>query len=200
MKWHEILPNIFTWYWFSEEKGYNFNGYYFVTDDGSFVIDPVLATDEVWRAIDNKGSPQAVYLTNKDHTRKSMDFKDRYGCEIWIHEADKESADITIDKTFRAGQNLPGGFEVITLDNMKSPGESALQLDTGEGVMIIGDALIGNPPGTVSLLPPAKVPHQDLAKKSLDTLLDYRFDALLLGDGVSFTKDGRQALEVFLRS
>jgi len=49
MAWHEICPNIFTWPYFSEEKGFNFNGYYVVTADGAYLIDPPIPTDNVWK-------------------------------------------------------------------------------------------------------------------------------------------------------
>ncbi len=195
---NEILPNIFTWPYFSEEKGFNFNGHYVVTDAGAFLIDPVLPTDEVWQAIESRAVPSAIYLTNKDHTRKAMDFKERFNCPIWIHEADKDLVDLPMDQTFGDGQVLAGGFRVIQLADSKSPGESAFLLERDGGILIVGDAMIGNPPGELNLLPPAKIPVPEKAKEGLRKLLAFEFDALLLGDGQSFPKGGRQAVESFL--
>jgi len=149
--------------------------------------------------MEQRGVPQAIYLTNKDHTRKSVELKERFQCPIWIHESDQELANLSIDQVFQDGQVLPGGFTVIQLHDCKSPGESALYKKADKGVVIIGDALIGNPPGELHLLPPAKVPYPEKAAQSIKRLLDYDFDAVLVGDGQSFPEEGRKAIQNFLR-
>jgi len=198
MSWHEIIPNVFTWPYFSEEKGFNFNGYYVLTDDSAFLIDPVLATEEVWQEIEARKKPSAIYLSNKDHRRKSPEFKERFDCPIWIHEADKDLIDIPIDKTFSNGENLAGDFEVIQIADSKAPGESAFFLNQGTRILFLGDCLIGNPPGELHLLPPAKVPNPAKASDAIRKLLKVPFDALLVGDGQSFPEGGHRALETFL--
>lgn len=195
----QILPNIFTWSWFCEEKGYDFNGYYVQTKVGSFVIDPVPPTEATWEEIDRHPKPLAIYLTNKHHTRRSAEFKAKYGSPIWIHEADKPLMEIPVDHVFCEGETLPGGFKVIQIPNNKTPGESALLLDWGEGILIIGDAVIGHPEGELTLLPVPKIKDHGMAKKGLEKLLDYFFDTLLVGDGRSFLKEGKTALEKFLK-
>ena len=50
---------------------------------------------------------------------------------------------------------------------------------------IVGDALIGKPPGAVSLLPAEKYADITKAREGLRRLLKYNFDSLLVGDGVS---------------
>ena len=37
----EIVAGIFTWPWFSERHGYNFNGYLVCAAEGNICIDPV---------------------------------------------------------------------------------------------------------------------------------------------------------------
>jgi len=141
---------------------------------------------------------QTSSVASTGSTRKALDFKERFDCPIWIHEADRELADIPIDQTFQDGEPLAGDFKVIQVAASKSPGESAFLLDWGKGVLFIGDCLIGNPPGQLNLLPPAKIPDPDKAKQGLARLLDSPFDALLVGDGQSFPEGGRRAVEAFL--
>ena len=38
---NEIVPDIFTWVWFSEPHGYNFNGHLVRHPAGNLCIDPV---------------------------------------------------------------------------------------------------------------------------------------------------------------
>ena len=42
---NEIVADIFTWAWFSEPHGYNFNGHLVRHAGGNFCIDPVPPTD-----------------------------------------------------------------------------------------------------------------------------------------------------------
>lgn len=195
----EILPNIFSWSWFSPENGYNFNGHYILTAEGAFVIDPVIPPAGVWETINLKGKPKAIYLTNKHHTRKSAQFKEKYRSPIWIHKDDQPLMEIPVDKTFQDGDFLDGGFEVIQISNNKTPGESAFHLNWGNGILILGDALIGHPSGELHLLPKPKVADPSKAKTGLKRLLDYSFDVLLLGDGTSILKEAKKSLELFIK-
>ena len=42
---HEIVADIFTWAWFSEPHGYDFNGHLVRHAEGNLCIDPVQLTD-----------------------------------------------------------------------------------------------------------------------------------------------------------
>ena len=92
---------------------------------------------------------------------------------------------VTPDKTFVDGELLPGGIWVIHLAHQKSPGESALFLQQGRGILIVGDALLGKPEGSVSMLPAEKYADPAKAREGLRRLLKYDFDSLLVGDGTS---------------
>jgi glyoxylase-like metal-dependent hydrolase (beta-lactamase superfamily II) len=103
--------------------------------------------------------------------------------------------DLKPTKTFKDGELLPGGIWVIHLQDQKSPGESALFLQLGKGVLIVGDALIGKPPGRLSLLPAEKYADAAKAKAGLRRLLKYQFDAVLVGDGTSILTEAKPAVE-----
>ena len=61
--------------------------------------------------------------------------------------------------------------------------------------MIVGDALIGKPPGAVSLLPSEKYANISKAREGLQRLLKYNFDSLLVGDGVSILTGAKAVVE-----
>jgi glyoxylase-like metal-dependent hydrolase (beta-lactamase superfamily II) len=103
--------------------------------------------------------------------------------------------DLKVNKTFKDGELLPGGIWVVHLRDQKSPGESALFLQQGKGILIVGDALIGKPAGSLSLLPPEKYADAGKAKEGLRRLLKYNFDAILVGDGTSILTGAKQAVE-----
>jgi glyoxylase-like metal-dependent hydrolase (beta-lactamase superfamily II) len=75
----------------------------------------------------------------------------------------------------------------------KSPGEVAL-LWPDRGILIVGDAIIGNPPGLCGLLPERVMDDPARLRKSLRKLLDLDFDILLVGDGVSILSNAKARL------
>ena len=106
--------------------------------------------------------------------------------------------DVKPTTTYKDGELLPGGIWAIHLKDQKSPGESALFIERGRGVLILGDALIGKPPGTVRMLPGEKYADLAKAKEGLRRLLKYNFDSLLVGDGSSILIDGKRQVEQLL--
>jgi len=108
--------------------------------------------------------------------------------------------DVKPSKTFKDGELLPGGIWVIHLADQKSPGESALYIQQGKGVLIVGDALIGKPAGSVSLLAPEKYGDLTKARAGLRRLLKYHFDSILVGDGTSILGGAKQVVEQVLQA
>jgi glyoxylase-like metal-dependent hydrolase (beta-lactamase superfamily II) len=115
-----------------------------------------------------------------------------------VPEADAAQMDVIPTKTYKDGELLPGGIWAIHLKDQKSPGESALFIERGRGVLILGDALIGKPPGSVRLLPAEKYVDIQKAKDGLHRLLKYNFDSLLVGDGASILVGGKEQVEQLL--
>ncbi|SVD66254.1 uncharacterized protein METZ01_LOCUS419108, partial [marine metagenome] len=68
----------------------------------------------------------------------------------------------------------------------------------GQKKIFVGDALIGEIPGKLNLLPSEKFADINEARKSLQVLRHFDFDDLLLGDGESILGKGKEALEEFL--
>ncbi|MBI4530476.1 MAG: hypothetical protein HY709_03040, partial [Candidatus Latescibacteria bacterium] len=124
----EILNGIYTWAWFSEIKGFDFNGWLILSEDGNVMVDPPLMRPEDEEHVHQLGAPRHIIVTNRDHDREVTRYRNRYGAQTWIHELDAPLVDIPIDRTFKHGDRLPGGIEIIHLPDNKSPGESALLL------------------------------------------------------------------------
>ncbi len=193
-----ILPNISEWSWFSEEKQLNFNGHLLAVGEHRILVDPppMNAGD---RAITQRGGAlDYIILTNRDHEREAANFRKIFNCQVMAPELDAKDMTLPIDKTFKDGELLPGGIWVVQLSHQKSPGESALFLQQGQGVLIVGDGIIGDPPGSLRLLPSEKYIDIVQARDSLRRLLKYTFDSLLVGDGTSLLTGAKPALEQLL--
>lgn len=196
----QLLPGIWQWSWFSEEKQLDFNGLFLATGEHTILIDPPPITAEARSLIRRNGPVDYIIVTNRDHAREAAACQVEFACRLYVPEADAAQMDVKPTNTFKDGELLPGGIWVIQLKDQKSPGESALfiQQGQGKGVLIVGDALIGKPAGNVNLLPDEKYADAVKAKEGLRRLLKYEFDSLLVGDGTSILTGGKPVVQRLL--
>jgi glyoxylase-like metal-dependent hydrolase (beta-lactamase superfamily II) len=194
----EILPGIYRWSWFSEEKKYDFNGYVIISGQETVIIDPPSTAPEDFEWLRQLKSVFCILLTNRDHVRESESFRKKLSSRILIHEKDAPLIDIKADGTFRDQDRLPGGLVAVHVPDNKSPGETALFLGRDRGVMFLGDALIGNPPGQLNLMPADKYANVEKAREGIRVLLNYQFESVLAGDGSPILAGGKQAVQEFL--
>lgn len=194
-----ILPGIATWSWFSEEKQINFNGHLLDVGEHRILVDPPPLSDADLTQLSTAGPVDYILLTNRDHVREAATYKEALNTRVYVPEKDAPEMSVTPDKTFVDGELLPGGIWVVQLSDQKSPGESALFIDQGRGILIVGDALLGKPEGSVSMLPAEKYVDPAKAREGLRRLLKYNFDSLLVGDGSSVLTGAKTVVEQALQ-
>ena len=196
---HEVVPDIFSWAWLSEPHGYDFHGTLVLHEQGNLCIDPVEANEEVLDRLAKEGVSR-ILITNRNHVRAADQVAERTGARTAIHPADADYArgqGMRIDAPLETGQRV-GPFEIVAVPG-KSPGEIALH-DPSRRLLIVGDALIGNPPGELSLLRDRVMDDPPLLRQSLRRLLELDFDALLVGDGVPILEGARERLSTLVAS
>jgi len=199
----EVLPKVYSWSEFDEEKQLNFNGHFVVHNGESVIIDPPNLSDKGLRelkglvAINISTPVKAILLTNVHHDRLSQELKKIFPIPIYINELDQPLLDFKSDKTCKEGDQLFCGIRVVHIPDQKSPGESAFYIEDRK-ILIVGDALIGKVPGEVNLLPPDKYKDVSKAKAGLNVLRGLNFESLLVGDGHSILKDAKAKVEKFL--
>jgi glyoxylase-like metal-dependent hydrolase (beta-lactamase superfamily II) len=189
----EIVPGIFMWSWLSEPHGYNFNGYLVQHATGNICVDPVEPTPEALARMTSDGVARIV-LTNRNHTRRANLIREKTGATVAIHPADATYATTQgtpIDADLRAGDKL-GPFDIVPMPG-KSPGEIVLHWPDRR-LLIVGDAVIGTPPGKLTLLREKVMddPHQ--LRKSLRNLPTENVEIVLTGDGEPILVDGAARL------
>ena len=196
---HEFLPGVLSWPWFSERHGYDFNGTLLLSAEGNHCVDPVDPTEEVLDRLVKEGVAQ-ILITNRNHTRAANRVRERTGARVAIHPADAAYAreqGTTIDAELAVGERA-GPFTVVGVPG-KSPGEIALH-DPARRMLVVGDAVIGNPPGRLSLLRERVMDDPARLRASIRALLELDFDALMLGDGFPIREGGRERLRELIAS
>jgi len=190
----DIVSDILTWPWFSEPHGYNFNGHLVRHPGGNICIDPVEPTEDDMDALVGEGVAWII-LTNRNHSRAANRVRAATGARTIIHALDADHArsqETELDDTLDVGAAV-GPLEVVDASG-KSPGEVAL-LWRKRRILIVGDAIIGTPPGQCGLLPERVMDDPARLRASVRRLLDLDFDTLLVGDGESILKDAKARIE-----
>lgn len=196
----QLLAGMWQWSWFSDEKQIDFNGLFLNVGEHKILIDPPPMTAEASTLIRRQGGLDYIIVTNRDHAREAATYQAEFRCQMQVPDLDAPHIDLKPTRTFKDGELLPGGIWVIQLNHQKSPGESALYIQQGKGVLIVGDALIGKPSGALRLLAPEKYSDAGKAKEGLQRLLKYNFDSILVGDGASIIGGAKQAVERALQA
>jgi glyoxylase-like metal-dependent hydrolase (beta-lactamase superfamily II) len=189
----EILSGIFTWPWFSAPHGYNFNGYLLCDSDVNLCIDPVEPTDEVLEELARCGVAK-ILLTNRNHSRAANKVRARTGARTAIHAADAphaRSQGAELDDELKSGQKV-GPLIILGVPG-KSAGEVAFHWPERK-ILIVGDAVIGNPPGHCGLLPDRVIDDPACLRASVRGLLALDFDTLLVGDGEPILRSAKERL------
>jgi len=202
----EILPGILTWGSTYADRPWDLNGYAITLTGGTVLIDPPAPEGSEWRELPKPIT--TVVLTNRDHVRDAPLFRTRYGARIIAGKDElPQFASFTIDGVVQEGDLIGGALRVIHLPG-KSPGEIGLYLKPGyhitsrdkAGILILGDAIIGNPPGALGLIPEEKLDDSQTLRESLPKILDYNFDVLLLCDGQPVLSGAKQKVAEFLKT
>jgi glyoxylase-like metal-dependent hydrolase (beta-lactamase superfamily II) len=189
----EIVPDVLTWSRLAERHGYNFNGHLVRHPEGNLCIDPVEPTADELDQLAAIGAARIV-LTNRNHTRAANVLRARLGARTAIHPQDANYAraqGAEIDDPLAVGDRL-GPLQVLGVPG-KSPGEIALFWQERK-LLIVGDAVIGNPPGRCGILSEKVMDNPIQLRQSIANLLALEFDTLLMGDGVSILADGKERL------
>ena len=195
----EIVPDVLTWSRLSERHGYDFNGHVLRYPDGNLCIDPVEPDEADLARLAVVGATR-VLLTNRNHTRAANVFRARLGARTAIHPKDADYArgqGAEIDDALEVGDRV-GPLQVVGVPG-KSPGEVALFWEERR-LLIVGDAIIGNPPGRCGVLPEKVMDDPLRMKQSIEDLLAFDFDTLLMGDGVSILSGAKDRLKELVAS
>jgi glyoxylase-like metal-dependent hydrolase (beta-lactamase superfamily II) len=183
----EILDGMVMWSWASEPHGYDFNGYFIRHPEGNLCVDPVEPSEEVLAFLAREGVSRISSPTATTSAAPPWSAAD--GRTRAIHPADAAHArgqGALIDAELRVGERI-GPFTVVGVPG-KSPGEVAFHCPKRR-LLIVGDAVIGNPPGRLSLLRAKIMDDPARLRAGVAALADLDLETILVGDGVPVLRD-----------
>ncbi len=195
----EILDDIYIWSRLAKPQGYNFNGYFLAHPDGNLIIDPVEPEEEDLDFMSDRGAAH-ILITNRNHSRAANRLREATGARTAIHHADAAHAqaqDCVIDEAISVGDRF--GPLLVVRAAGKSPGEIALHWSDLR-LLFVGDIVIGNPPGALSLLPDEKMDDPAELRDSVRKLPELGAEAILVGDGEPIIAGADQALAALVAS
>lgn len=194
-----LAEDIYSWNAFNAEKGLNFNGTLVVCGDRAVVVDPPPHTpaDEAFLAVALKARPALAVVTNKHHLRNVQWWLERYQIPLAMHEAETNDYGFEAARRLKEGDMVEDRCAVVHLPG-KTPGEIGLLVAGGGGTLLVGDALIGAPPGRLRLLPKEKIADPARLEESLRKLRALDFERLLVGDGEPLLSGAKAVVLGFL--
>jgi uncharacterized cupin superfamily protein len=181
------------WSVWQPDRNFYFNSFFVAGEGGNFVVDPLDGGDAVIEQIASAGGIDWIVITNRDHERAARAFAERFDARVAAGEKDAPLLNVGVDLPLRDGDEVLGA-RVLAFRGLKTPGEIALSLPELRAV-IVGDALWGDPAGSLRVMPAEKLTDRAAAILSLRKLRVQNPRHVLVGDGACIFENGASALQ-----
>jgi uncharacterized cupin superfamily protein len=178
------------------DRSLYFNSHFVEGDDENLLIDPLIPDDSDVEQMLAAGGVAWVVITNRDHERGTRIVVERLGARVAAALPDANELSVRPERLLRDGDKI-GPATVIALDGLKSAGEFALHFPQTRTV-IVGDALWGDPAGSVRMMPDEKLIDPVRAALSLRRLRAVKPRHLLVGDGAPVFEHAFEAINATL--
>lgn len=195
----ELASGVQGWSVHSERLGYDLNGFAWRAGGVTIAVDPPELTAAAEAFFEGGGWPRLIVVTNRTHWRATDRLRERSGADVALSAVDAGAVEGKVDRILVPGEELPGGWRVLDMAG-KTLGEVGLFREAAGGVLLLGDSLIGDPPGRLRLLPDEKIDDRGLLLASLARIAALDYDILLLGDGTPVLEDAAGRVRTFLQS
>ena len=193
-----ISANVLSWseiHGAARNEPYPWNSYLILVprQDVLALVDPLPLSPKKMREVEAIGTPTHILLTNNYHLRESPALRQRWGCEIRLHESGIEDAEVRIDNQLQDRDVLWEMIDVIHIPDMSFADEVSFLVKGEGGTLIVGDALCGGrndrgvPDGSLWINHPEYFPDLQAARMGLRKLGQYSFERLCFAHGSPIT-------------
>ena len=145
----EIQPGLFRWELFSPEHKVELSSHAILVEGRLFCFDPIPLADEPFAQLSARGRPTAIFLTNENHERDCIAWRERWQTPVWA----AADAALTVEDVirFQPGRREWREFDLHFL-NGGAGGEVAFRFGP-RSLLIFGDAVVNLPSRKLELLP-----------------------------------------------
>ncbi|MGR4066207.1 MAG: cupin domain-containing protein [Vulcanimicrobiaceae bacterium] len=186
-----VIDGLSMWSVWQPDRNLYFNSFFVRGDGGNLVIDPLPLDESSTEEMVRRGVAWIV-ITNRDHERSARTLSAATGAKIAASRAEAPLLGGAVDRALESGE-LICGARVIPLDGLKTPGEIALWF-VSTRTLVVGDALWGDPAGSLRLMPDGKLADPARAVTSMRRLRMVYPSNLLVGDGTCLFGNAYEAL------
>jgi glyoxylase-like metal-dependent hydrolase (beta-lactamase superfamily II) len=187
-----VLDGVYRWSVWNEPRKLWFNSYRLRVGDVEVVVDPLPMSADIERAL-SPSPPTICVITNRDHQRAAAALRVKFGARLLVPRSDADAIDLFHDGVLDDGDIVADELRVVAVAGGKTPGELAL-FWPARRMLIIGDAAIGRPAGSLSMLPDDKFADIAAARAGVAALAALDPEIILVGDGDSLLTGGAAAL------
>jgi len=186
------IEGIWMWSRWQADRKMNFNSFY-VEGAEPIVIDPLACEEADIEQMLALGGVAWIVVTNRDHERASRDLAQRAGAKIAASALDGPLLAGPVDRELHDGDTI-GDARVVCFEGLKTAGEFALYF-RDRATVVMGDALWGDPPGSLRLMPDSKLADPQRAALSLRKVRALAPRHVLVGDGACIFGDAARVLD-----
>jgi hypothetical protein len=193
-----VSPGISLWRFYDSSVKADLFSTALETVSGIYLVDPIPLSPTAIGGMTSRAKIAGIVVTNENHSRAAGQFSDEFEVPIFLDAALEGKTNLPRVRT-ACTEGFPADLTAIPIEGGPA-GEIAIHFAAGDGVMVIGDALINFEPYGFALLPPKYCSNFKLMSRSLAKLLDRSFAQMLFAHGLPILSHARERLERLLKA
>jgi glyoxylase-like metal-dependent hydrolase (beta-lactamase superfamily II) len=190
-----VSPSLLFWQAYDARCRVDLSSCAHIVDGQICLVDPIELSPGAIEELSLVAPPKMIVLTNGNHARAALQFKERFKIPIFAHHDAREDLEIALDGFVDENARVFHDCHIIPLTGA-GPGEIAIY-QAGSGVLSIGDALINLPGSGFCPLPKKYCEDSKELTKSLGKLASIRVRAITFAHGLPIVSEaGERLLQV----
>ena len=192
---HRLSPSLYVWQRYEPAAKVDLFSSAVSAPSGLFLIDPSGIAPSALKQVFPGVVLAGLIVTNDNHWRDAPALAKELSIPLFAHPDCERAVKIT---PVENGSSIDSSFNVISIEGAVA-GEIALHLP-GDGILILGDALINLDPYGFTFLPEKYCLNGKQMRASLQTLLHVEVSQILFAHGTPIVARARERLRALLQS
>jgi hypothetical protein len=192
-----VFPGISIWRCYDPSVKADLFSTALETGSGTYLIDPIPLAPQAVAILAGEVKVAGIIVTNENHERATAQFSEKFAVPIYMSPTLLSATHLPSPAPVQ-DKRLPATLTAVEIEGGPA-GEVAIHFATGDGTMVVGDALINFEPHGFALLPAKYCSNFKVMRRSLTRLLDYSFDRMLFAHGMPILCRARERLAQLLK-